>query len=50
MFQFYDKLNEILNDKHSIIFPVILDAKQKHLWCKKGEANQKQKLFDYTCD
>ena len=31
-------------------------AKQKHLWCKKGEANQKQQLFDYksihsyTCD
>ena len=22
-------------------------AKQKHLWCKKGEANQKQQLSDY---
>ena len=33
-----------------------LDAKQKHLGCKKGEANQKQQLSDYksihsyTCD
>ena len=32
------------------------DAKQKHLRCKKGEANQKQQLSDYksihsyTCD
>ena len=31
-------------------------AKQKHLGCKKGEANQKQQLSDYksihsyTCD
>ena len=34
----------------------ILYAKQKHLGCKKGEANQKQQLSDYkythsyTCD
>ena len=33
-----------------------LNAKQKHLRCKKGEANQKQQLSDYksihsyTCD
>ena len=27
--------------------PVMLDAKQKHLGCKKGEANQKQQLSDY---
>ena len=27
-----------------------LYAKQKHLGCKKGEANQKQQLSDYTCD
>ena len=25
----------------------ILYTKQKHLWCKKGEANQKQQLSDY---
>ena len=25
-------------------------AKQKHLGCKKGEANQKQQLSDYTPD
>ena len=25
-------------------------AKQKHLGCKKGKANQKQQLFDYTWD
>ena len=25
-------------------------AKQKHLGCKKGKANQKQQLSDYTCD
>ena len=25
-------------------------AKQKHLQCKKGEANQKQQLSDCTCD
>ena len=25
-----------------------LYAKQKHLWFKKGEANQKQQLPDYT--
>ena len=24
-------------------------AKQKHLGCKKGEANQKQQLSDYGC-
>ena len=36
--------------------PCILNAKQKHLGCKKGEANQKQQLSDYkythsyTCD
>ena len=35
---------------------VLLNAKQKHLGCKKGEANQKQQLSDYksmhsnTCD
>ena len=35
---------------------VISNAKQKHLGCKKGEANQKQQLSDYkythsyTCD
>ena len=23
---------------------------KKHLGCKKGEANQKQQLSDYTCD
>ena len=34
----------------------IINAKQKHLRCKKGEANQKQQLSDYksihsyTCD
>ena len=27
--------------------PVNSYAKQKHLWCKKGEANQKQQLSDY---
>ena len=25
------------------------NAKQKHLGCKKGEANQKQQLSDYNC-
>ena len=30
--------------------PVLKYAKQKHLECKKGEANQKQWLSDYTCD
>ena len=25
------------------------NAKQKHLECKKGEANQKQQLSDYRC-
>ena len=35
---------------------IINNAKQKHLGCKKGEANQKQQLSDYksihsyTCD
>ena len=24
-------------------------TKQKHLGCKKGEANQKQQLSDYRC-
>ena len=28
---------------------VSLNAKQKHLGCKKGEANQKQQLSDYRC-
>ena len=38
------------------IDPWKLNAKQKHLGCKKGEANQKQQLSDYksihsyTCD
>ena len=27
--------------------PVCNNAKQKHLGCKKGEANQKQQLSDY---
>ena len=26
-----------------------ITAKQKHLGCKKGEANQKQQLSDYRC-
>ena len=26
-----------------------LNAKQKHLGCKKGKANQKQQLSDYRC-
>ena len=26
-----------------------LYTKQKHLGCKKGEANQKQQLSDYRC-
>ena len=36
--------------------PIYMYAKQKHLGCKKGEANQKQQLSDYksihsyTCD
>ena len=29
---------------------VKLNAKQKHLGCKKGKANQKQQSSDYTCD
>ena len=29
---------------------VNFNAKQKHLGLKKGEANQKQQLSDYTCD
>ena len=29
---------------------VYIDAKQKHLGCKKGEANQKHQLSDYTCN
>ena len=35
---------------------IYIYAKQKHLGCKKGEANQKQQLSDYksihsyTCD
>ena len=28
---------------------VTFNAKQKHLGCKKGEANQKQQLSDYRC-
>ena len=32
-----------------ILLLVILYAKQKHLGCKKGEANQKQQLSDYGC-
>ena len=38
------------------IYMYIYNAKQKHLGCKKGEANQKQQLSDYksihsyTCD
>ena len=39
-----------------LMFLVYINAKQKHLGCKKGEANQKQQLSDYksihsyTCD
>ena len=41
---------------HNTKVLVIYNAKQKHLGCKKGEANQKQQLSDYksihsyTCD
>ena len=28
---------------------VTIYTKQKHLGCKKGEANQKQQLSDYRC-
>ena len=40
----------------TILKPYITYTKQKHLGCKKGEANQKQQLSDYksihsyTCD
>ena len=45
----------------NVLIPVLINpskfyAKQKHLGCKKGEANQKQQLSDYksihsyTCD
>ena len=30
-------------------YPCLLYTKQKHLGCKKGEANQKQQLSDYRC-
>ena len=48
-----DKCDEWLVVK---IFPTNLSliaiyyAKQKHLGCKKGEANQKQQSSDCTCD
>ena len=29
------------------LYRVVYNAKQKHLKCKKGEANQKQQLSDY---
>ena len=28
---------------------IYIYTKQKHLGCKKGEANQKQHLSDYRC-
>ena len=40
----------------ALAISINLNAKQKHLRCKKGEANQKQQLSDYksihsyTCD
>ena len=34
---------------HSLTVCCIFYAKQKHLGCKKGEANQKQQLSDYRC-
>ena len=36
-------------DKTVKIQCVYIYAKQKHLGCKKGEANQKQQLSDYRC-
>ena len=51
-------LEELLGLNHyaTSLISIILNAKQKHLGCKKGEANQKQQLSDYksihsyTCD
>ena len=46
---------EVKNCSHSVdagvqcSAPGNIDAKQKHLGCKKGEANQKQQLSDYRC-
>ena len=42
--EFYSNIQEYWDFQ---IFTKINHAKQKHLWCKKGEANQKQQLSDY---
>ena len=45
-----------LIDYNILAIMIYINAEQKHLGCKKGEANQKQQLSDYeyihsyTCD
>ena len=38
------------NFKETASYVANLYAKQEHLGCKKGKANQKQQLSDYTYD
>ena len=40
---------QVYNYGFRVISTLIIYAKQKHLGCKKGEANQKQQLSDYRC-
>ena len=39
----------ILQNITNIYIYIYIYAKQKHLGCIKGEANQKQQLSDYRC-
>ena len=40
-----------INVMHSLIFTKSSDMLNKNIYgAKKGEANQKQQLSDYTCD
>ena len=44
-----DTSSEVLTVNGELQFVLYEYAKQKHLGCKKGEANQKQQLSDYGC-
>ena len=44
-----EKSQKLVAEQFKVAKLTISDTKQKHLGCKKGEANQKQQLSDYRC-
>ena len=52
MYMLYSRIDPLilLGPAENAMPWVYCNAKQKHLGCKKEEANQKQQLSDYTCN